>query len=539
MVLDECPPWPIEEDAAAAALERTLGWARRARGGAAAAGSDGALRHRPGRRLSAACASAPRPSSRRSTSTATRSAASRSASPRATGARWSSGRRRCCRTIKPRYLMGVGTPDDILHAVAAGIDLFDCVLPARNGRHGLLFTREGAIRIQNARLPRRPAAARSGVRLPGLPARVARLPAPPGPRRRDHRRGLRHAAQPALLSLTSWRISDRLSRPVGCRTWLRERSRPVAEGNRLRELRRAASAAPARDRRPAVDLRALTAEARPRRASRPETSMLFTLAQTSGCRGFAARLAAADPADLRHLLLPAARPDAQAPEGASEDARASSRTATGWSPTAACYGEIAAVEETVGAPEARRQRAACASPSRRSPASRATRGGGREQAVKNSLLWRGLLILGARRAVASGPPIRRRQKINLGLDLQGGIHLVLQVQTEDAVRAETDKDMEVLRRQVAEDGVAGVRTQPHRPTPASRSPAANAADERQGDRRSPTSGSARAGTGSGAGGRFVFAHDARPTRARSATAPSTRRCRRSTTASTSSASPSR
>jgi queuine tRNA-ribosyltransferase len=47
--------------------------------------------------------------------------------------------------------MGVGYPDDILHAVACGVDLFDCVLPARNARHGVLFTREGVLRIKNAR----------------------------------------------------------------------------------------------------------------------------------------------------------------------------------------------------------------------------------------------------------------------------------------------------------------------------------------------------------------------------------------------------
>jgi len=50
----------------------------------------------------------------------------------------------------PRYLMGVGTPSDILGAVARGIDMFDCVLPTRNGRHGLAFTRFGPINIKNA-----------------------------------------------------------------------------------------------------------------------------------------------------------------------------------------------------------------------------------------------------------------------------------------------------------------------------------------------------------------------------------------------------
>jgi queuine tRNA-ribosyltransferase len=53
---------------------------------------------------------------------------------------------------KPRYLMGVGTPLDLVHAVGQGVDLFDCVLPARNGRHGLLFTRQGVLRLKNAAL---------------------------------------------------------------------------------------------------------------------------------------------------------------------------------------------------------------------------------------------------------------------------------------------------------------------------------------------------------------------------------------------------
>jgi queuine tRNA-ribosyltransferase len=51
---------------------------------------------------------------------------------------------------RPRYLMGVGTPADLLGAVGRGIDMFDCVLPTRNGRHGLAFTRFGPINIKNA-----------------------------------------------------------------------------------------------------------------------------------------------------------------------------------------------------------------------------------------------------------------------------------------------------------------------------------------------------------------------------------------------------
>jgi queuine tRNA-ribosyltransferase len=52
---------------------------------------------------------------------------------------------------RPRYLMGTGMPDDLIASVARGIDLFDCVLPTRNGRNGQLFTREGPLSIKNAR----------------------------------------------------------------------------------------------------------------------------------------------------------------------------------------------------------------------------------------------------------------------------------------------------------------------------------------------------------------------------------------------------
>ncbi len=50
---------------------------------------------------------------------------------------------------RPRYLMGVGTPVNILEAIALGVDMFDCVMPTRNGRNGMLFTREGTINIKN------------------------------------------------------------------------------------------------------------------------------------------------------------------------------------------------------------------------------------------------------------------------------------------------------------------------------------------------------------------------------------------------------
>jgi queuine tRNA-ribosyltransferase len=52
---------------------------------------------------------------------------------------------------KPRYLMGVGTPEDIINAVLAGVDMFDCVLPTRNARNGWLYTSAGVVKLRNAR----------------------------------------------------------------------------------------------------------------------------------------------------------------------------------------------------------------------------------------------------------------------------------------------------------------------------------------------------------------------------------------------------
>jgi queuine tRNA-ribosyltransferase len=57
---------------------------------------------------------------------------------------------------KPRYLMGVGTPDDLLQSVRRGIDMFDCVLPTRAGRHGLVYTRRGRLNLRNARFAEDP-----------------------------------------------------------------------------------------------------------------------------------------------------------------------------------------------------------------------------------------------------------------------------------------------------------------------------------------------------------------------------------------------
>jgi queuine tRNA-ribosyltransferase len=148
MVLDECTPWPVDHEVAAASLARTQRWAERAR--EAWTGGPGGLfgivqgstfpdlRERAAADLVAldfdgyavGGVSVGEPD-------ALRRRAVEITLPRLPEDR-------------PRYLMGVGTPDDIRHAVARGVDLFDCVLPARNARHGLLFTRQGPLRIKNA-----------------------------------------------------------------------------------------------------------------------------------------------------------------------------------------------------------------------------------------------------------------------------------------------------------------------------------------------------------------------------------------------------
>ncbi|MFA6542249.1 MAG: tRNA guanosine(34) transglycosylase Tgt, partial [Bacteroidota bacterium] len=52
---------------------------------------------------------------------------------------------------KPRYLMGVGTPENLLESIERGVDMFDCVMPTRNGRNGMVFTRNGRMNIRNAK----------------------------------------------------------------------------------------------------------------------------------------------------------------------------------------------------------------------------------------------------------------------------------------------------------------------------------------------------------------------------------------------------
>ena len=100
---------------------------------------------------------------------------------------------------RPRYLMGVGTPEDLLEGVARGIDMFDCVMPTRNARNACAFTSEGKVIIKNARYARDDGASGPGLHLRRVPALFAPLPSPPFCDRRNAGADPGHASQSPLL----------------------------------------------------------------------------------------------------------------------------------------------------------------------------------------------------------------------------------------------------------------------------------------------------------------------------------------------------
>jgi len=153
MVLDECPPWPASREAVEAAVERTTRWARRCREayrgpgalfGIVQGGTFADLRGRsvealleldfPGYAVGGLSVGEP---GERTVATVQATA---DALPES----------------RPRYLMGVGRPQDLVEAVARGIDLFDCVMPTRNARNGTLFTSAGRLNIKRAEFSRDP-----------------------------------------------------------------------------------------------------------------------------------------------------------------------------------------------------------------------------------------------------------------------------------------------------------------------------------------------------------------------------------------------
>jgi len=160
MVLDECPPDPMAREAVEDAMERTHRWAARARAafealGGANSGTSlfgivqgGAFEDLRAKSVAAIAALGFDGMACGGVSVGEPAGAVR----------------RVVEQVgpllpeeRPRYLMGVGRPADLLHAVAHGFDLFDCVLPTRAARHGLLYTSEGTLVVRNARYREDPA----------------------------------------------------------------------------------------------------------------------------------------------------------------------------------------------------------------------------------------------------------------------------------------------------------------------------------------------------------------------------------------------
>ena len=162
MVLDECPPWPAEESAVRAAVERTGRWAARARARHLSikdAAPPDVLPTNPGQVQFGIVQGGTFHNLRAQSSDLTLevgfdgyalgglsvgepSEAMYDVLDSSVG---------LLPEDKPRYLMGVGLPDDLVEAVYRGVDMFDCVLPTRNARNGQVFVRQGVLNIKNAR----------------------------------------------------------------------------------------------------------------------------------------------------------------------------------------------------------------------------------------------------------------------------------------------------------------------------------------------------------------------------------------------------
>lgn len=164
MVLDECTPFPYTQDTLARGLSRTLRWAERAiRKGVGPdqalfaitqGGTDPVLRTQAARELTAMPFDG--------------YAIGGLGIGEGRPALWETVARHAPElpVEKPRYLMGVGPPQDIVEAVAAGVDMFDCVIPTRNGRNGGVFTSTGTLNMKNARHATDPAPLDSACRCP-------------------------------------------------------------------------------------------------------------------------------------------------------------------------------------------------------------------------------------------------------------------------------------------------------------------------------------------------------------------------------------
>ena len=150
MVLDECTEFPVDEGTAAESMRRSLRWAERSRA---------AFVPRPGHGVFGIVQGSMVPALRRESAAALVDMGfdGYALGGLAVGEGWETMYRMIEETgpvlpeDRPRYLMGVGKPADLVGAVARGIDMFDCVLPTRSGRTGQAFTRRGALNLRNAR----------------------------------------------------------------------------------------------------------------------------------------------------------------------------------------------------------------------------------------------------------------------------------------------------------------------------------------------------------------------------------------------------
>jgi queuine tRNA-ribosyltransferase len=150
MVLDECPPFATDPDGVASSMRRSMRWAVRCREAFVA---------RPGYALFGIVQGGVHPELREESATALTTVGFDGYA--IGGLAVGEGRETMFRMLdvtapllpaeRPRYLMGVGKPEDLVGAVARGIDLFDCVLPTRSGRTGQAFTRFGPVNLRNAR----------------------------------------------------------------------------------------------------------------------------------------------------------------------------------------------------------------------------------------------------------------------------------------------------------------------------------------------------------------------------------------------------
>jgi len=154
MAFDECVPFPVERDRAASSMERSMRWARRSR-----EAFDSGAEHAARAALFGIQQGSMAADLRRASADALIEIGFDGYA--VGGLAVGEGQAAMFAVLdfapamlpadKPRYLMGVGKPDDIVGAVVRGIDMFDCVLPTRSGRNGQAFTRDGPLNIRNAR----------------------------------------------------------------------------------------------------------------------------------------------------------------------------------------------------------------------------------------------------------------------------------------------------------------------------------------------------------------------------------------------------